>query len=71
MASSSQGFGLDQDAVGNVLRKEIGEPPDDRGGGAGDERRKMATGPITKTSVDALKCDGTKDREILWDGGHR
>jgi integrase len=31
----------------------------------------MATGPITKTSVDALKCDGTKDREILWDGGHR
>jgi integrase len=31
----------------------------------------MATGPITKTSVDALKCDGRKDREILWDGGHR
>jgi integrase len=31
----------------------------------------MATGPITKTSVDALKCEGTKDREILWDGGHR
>lgn len=31
----------------------------------------MATGPITKTSVDALACDARKDREILWDGGHR
>jgi integrase len=31
----------------------------------------MATGPITKNSVDALACPATKDREILWDGGHR
>ena len=31
----------------------------------------MATGPITKTSVDALECPPRKDREILWDGGHR
>ena len=31
----------------------------------------MATGPITKTSVDALVCPENKDREILWDGGHR
>jgi integrase len=34
-------------------------------------RRKMTTGPITKSSVDALVCPSTKDREILWDGGHR
>jgi integrase len=33
--------------------------------------RDMTTGPITKTSVDALACPATKDREILWDGGHR
>src|SRR5579871_164962 len=33
--------------------------------------RKMTTGPITKSSVDALACPATKDREILWDGGHR
>jgi integrase len=33
--------------------------------------RKMATGPITKISVDALACSRSKDREILWDGGHR
>ncbi len=31
----------------------------------------MATGPITKSSVDALICPASKDREILWDGGHR
>jgi integrase len=31
----------------------------------------MATGPITKTSVDTLTCPPSKDREILWDGGHR
>jgi integrase len=31
----------------------------------------MAIGPITKSSVDALACPATKDREILWDGGHR
>jgi integrase len=31
----------------------------------------MATGPITKSSVDALTCPASKDREILWDGGHR
>ena len=31
----------------------------------------MATGPITKTSVDALACPPSKDREILWDSGHR
>jgi len=31
----------------------------------------MATGPITKSSVDALACPPSKDREILWDGGHR
>jgi hypothetical protein len=31
----------------------------------------MATGPITKTSVDALLCPPNKDREILWDGGHK
>jgi hypothetical protein len=31
----------------------------------------MAIGPITKTSVDALACPPDKDREILWDGGHR
>ena len=31
----------------------------------------MATGPITKTSVDALTCPPSKDREILWDGGHK
>jgi integrase len=31
----------------------------------------MATGPITKTSVDTLTCSPSKDREILWDGGHR
>ena len=31
----------------------------------------MATGPITKTSVDALACPSNKDREILWDGGHK
>ena len=33
--------------------------------------RKMATGPIIKSSVDALTCPASKDREILWDGGHR
>jgi integrase len=27
----------------------------------------MATGPITKTKVDALQCPAGKDREILWD----
>ena len=31
----------------------------------------MATGPIAKTSVDALVCPPNKDREILWDSGHR
>ena len=31
----------------------------------------MATGSITKTSVDALVCPPNKDREILWDSGHR
>jgi integrase len=31
----------------------------------------MATGPITKTNVDALVCPPNKDREILWDGGHK
>jgi integrase len=31
----------------------------------------MATGPITKTSVDALTCPPNRDREILWDSGHR
>jgi integrase len=31
----------------------------------------MATAPITKTSVDTLTCPPSKDREILWDGGHR
>ena len=31
----------------------------------------MATGPITKSNVDALVCPPDKDREILWDGGHR
>jgi integrase len=31
----------------------------------------MATRPITKTTVDALTCPASKDREILWDGGHR
>jgi integrase len=31
----------------------------------------MATGPITKSSVDALKCQPGKDREILWDTGVR
>jgi integrase len=31
----------------------------------------MATGPITKSNVDALVCPPNKDREILWDGGHR
>jgi integrase len=31
----------------------------------------MATGQITKTSVDALTCPSNKDREILWDGSHR
>ena len=31
----------------------------------------MATGPITKTSVDRLQCPEGKDREILWDGGHK
>ena len=31
----------------------------------------MATGPIIKSSVDALTCPASKDREILWDGGHR
>ena len=28
---------------------------------------KMTTGPITKSSVDALTCPATKDREILVD----
>ena len=27
----------------------------------------MATGPITKSKVDALLCPAGKDREILWD----
>ncbi len=27
----------------------------------------MATGPITKSKVDALQCPADKDREILWD----
>lgn len=27
----------------------------------------MASGAITKTAVDALKCSPSKDREILWD----
>src|ERR1700723_786345 len=31
----------------------------------------MTTGPITKNSVDALACPASKDREILWDSGHR
>jgi integrase len=31
----------------------------------------MATKPITKDNVDALTCPPSKDREILWDGGHR
>jgi integrase len=31
----------------------------------------MATGNITKSSVDALKCPPGKDREILWDIGVR
>jgi hypothetical protein len=31
----------------------------------------MATGPITKTNVDALTCPPSKDREILWDSDHR
>jgi integrase len=31
----------------------------------------MATGKITKTAVDDLVCPPNKDREILWDGGHR
>ena len=31
----------------------------------------MTTGPITKSSVDALACPASKDREILWDSGHR
>ena len=31
----------------------------------------MASGPITKSSVDRLRCPEGKDREILWDGGHR
>ena len=31
----------------------------------------MATKPITKDNVDALTCPASKDREILWDGGHR
>jgi integrase len=31
----------------------------------------MTTGPITKSSVDALACPASKDREILWDGGDR
>ena len=31
----------------------------------------MPTGPITKSSVDALKCPEHLDRIILWDGGHR
>ena len=31
----------------------------------------VATGPITKTSVDALACPPSKDREILWDSDHR
>src|SRR5436305_406430 len=35
------------------------------------KERIMATGPITKTTVDALACPPSKDREILWDGGHR
>jgi integrase len=31
----------------------------------------MATGAITKSNVDALGCPDGKDREILWDAGHR
>jgi integrase len=31
----------------------------------------MATGKITKTAIDNLVCPPNKDREILWDGGHR
>jgi integrase len=31
----------------------------------------MATGPITKSSVDAMKCSPDQDREILWDTGVR
>ena len=38
--------------------------------GSGAERE-MPTGKITKTTVDALQCPEHKDREILWDGGHR
>jgi integrase len=37
----------------------------------GERGANIATGPITKSSVDALKCLRGKDREILWDGGHR
>ena len=38
---------------------------------AGFRGRAMATGPITKTNVDALTCPPSKDREILWDSDHR
>jgi hypothetical protein len=31
----------------------------------------VAIGPITKINVDALNCPPSKDREILWDSGHR
>jgi integrase len=31
----------------------------------------VASGPITKTRVDALVCPPNKDREILWDGGDK
>ena len=31
----------------------------------------MATGPKRKTSVDALACPPSKDRQIIWDSGHR
>ena len=38
---------------------------------AGFRGRARATGPITKTNVDALTCPPSKDREILWDSDHR
>jgi integrase len=31
----------------------------------------VPTGQITKSNVDLLKCPPNRDREILWDGGHR